>query len=426
MKRNLILLMLSMTFLIPQSHAVITIDVAGIQRLIALMNILGKNKAQLKQLKQIHQQTKGTKLNTENIFELNLEIEEQLRHTGEFGKILSNSPAGRDVYADLRELEKLVKISYPKAQNLVNWMAVTGWEAIQYMDAKQVTEKSGVQMYEALVKNSTLETAGKTYSDVISSVNFSHMAMYGGQTAIQKRKMQLALTYLKTADKLEQKALSISEGIKSGQNGTKISIKNKDFSIDGLLDGFADAVSGGDISQVFSGAGSKTVNVGGQNFIVGGDGTVINSAGQIIGKDIMFGVHEEAASRSEKGVEKDVHKQVVQERLANFEAFRNAEIQNEILKKIQTSDNTDYTAGLANDYTGPFKLGTGSNGLRMTTGERIMANKASIDLYTKAQELREKADALLKEALAKTPIQEAVDGVIYRNYQLNELGKIRL
>ena len=146
----------------------------------------------------------------------------------------------------------------------------------------------------------------------------------------------------------------------------------------------------------------------------------------MIGKDIMFGIHEEAASRSEKGIDKDVFKQVVQERQANFEAFRNAEIQNEILKKIQTSDNTDYTAGLANDYTGPFKLGTGSNGLRMTTGERIMANKASIDLYTKAQELREKADALLKEALAKTPIQEAVDGVIYRNYQLNELGKIRL
>ena len=50
MKRNLIFLMLFMLFFIPQSHAVITIDVAGIQRLIALMNILGKNKAQLKQL----------------------------------------------------------------------------------------------------------------------------------------------------------------------------------------------------------------------------------------------------------------------------------------------------------------------------------------------------------------------------------------
>jgi hypothetical protein len=62
----------------------------------------------------------------------------------------------------------------------------------------------------------------------------------------------------------------------------------------------------------------------------------------------------------------------------------------------------------------------------MSTGERIAGNKFSIDLITKAQELREKADTLVLEAIKRTDEQKQLDAVWQKEMIRKSLIKMTL
>ena len=62
----------------------------------------------------------------------------------------------------------------------------------------------------------------------------------------------------------------------------------------------------------------------------------------------------------------------------------------------------------------------------MTTGERISSNKIVVDLMTKAQELREKADSLLLEALKRTDEQKQLEAVWQKEMIRKSLIKMTL
>ena len=103
------------------------------------------------------------------------------------------------------------------------------------------------------------------------------------------------------------------------------------------------------------------------------------------------------------------------------------EIFNNILKNALSAKNEDYSS-ISNSFdASPIgNLSGNTAGLRMGTGERILLNKASIDLLTHAQELREKGDELMLEALNRTETQKKLDGVWSAQMFRNSLAKIKI
>ena len=104
----------------------------------------------------------------------------------------------------------------------------------------------------------------------------------------------------------------------------------------------------------------------------------------------------------------------------NSQVFSDAQA---ILKLNNSLKNT-FTSNLNTDWNG--NIGGISSGLRLGTGERILVNKAALDLLTKAQELREKGDKLMSEALERTAMQKKVDGVWAAQLWRNNLAKIKI
>ena len=103
------------------------------------------------------------------------------------------------------------------------------------------------------------------------------------------------------------------------------------------------------------------------------------------------------------------------------------QIFNNILKNALSAKNEDYSS-ISNSFdASPIgNLSGNAAGLRMGTGERILLNKASIDLLTHAQELREKGDELMLEALNRTETQKKLDGVWSAQMFRNSLAKIKI
>ena len=104
----------------------------------------------------------------------------------------------------------------------------------------------------------------------------------------------------------------------------------------------------------------------------------------------------------------------------NSQVFSDAQA---ILKLNNSLKNT-FTSNLNTDWNG--NIGGISSGLRLGTGERILVNKAALDLLTKAQELREKGDKLMSEALERTATQKKVDGIWAAQLWRNNLAKIKI
>ena len=104
----------------------------------------------------------------------------------------------------------------------------------------------------------------------------------------------------------------------------------------------------------------------------------------------------------------------------NSQVFSDAQA---ILKLNNSLKNT-FTSNLNTDWNG--NIGGISSGLRLGTGERILVNKAALDLLTKAQELREKGDKLMSEALERTATQKKVDGIWAAQLWRNNIAKIKI
>jgi hypothetical protein len=121
----------------------------------------------------------------------------------------------------------------------------------------------------------------------------------------------------------------------------------------------------------------------------------------------------------------EILKQRFEAKLQNQANAAQTEIYNNILKNAFEGKDGNYAGLLNNANFATNTFGTKS-GLRMSTGERIAGNKFSIDLITQAQELREKADTLLLEALKRTDEQKQLDAVWQKEMIRKSLSKMTL
>ncbi|GAB2627988.1 hypothetical protein GCM10027035_23170 [Emticicia sediminis] len=121
----------------------------------------------------------------------------------------------------------------------------------------------------------------------------------------------------------------------------------------------------------------------------------------------------------------EIIKQRMEAKVQNQANAVKTKIYNNILKTAFEDRDGNYSGLLNSLNFTSSNFGTKS-GLRMSTGERIAGNKFSIDLITKAQELREKADALVLEALKRTNEQKQLDAVWQKEMIRKSLIKMTL
>ena len=437
--------------------AQITIDPTAIERLIQLKNLVDKAKTQVAQLKSITKQGAATKANTTGILETGSKIEDLLRSPDEYLKLAYHSMMFNDATAIIK-LNNALKGSF--TSNLNTNFKIS--DLAPYMDGKNYSEKSGSNFYDLVTKGTTIDNKNgiQTYSDFLGSQKSFMSRQYALQTSLQKKKMQQAMTYYQMAEELEGKAMAINNGVKSRNNGTAFRLSNQgvfgDIGSDMGGDLFGDLFSSEGISLPSFSSGTITVN--GKNYVMDAVGNVYDANGTLITKDLSFGVKEQALEAFLKdnpdlrGVlinslnpigiigtlfnggpktAQDYIDEIMTQRINAMKQNEANTIQNVIFNNIMKSafsaKNEDYST-LANSFdTSPIgNLSGMSAGLRMNTGERMLLNKASLDLLTKAQELREKGDKLMLEALDRTETQKRLDGIWSAQMFRNTLSNIKI
>lgn len=444
------------------TQAQVSIDPTAIERLIQLKNLVDKAKTQIAQLKSATKQGAATKANTTGILETGSKIEDILRSPDEYLKIAYNSMMYNDETA-IMKLNSSLKGTF--SSNLNTDFKIS--DLTPYLDSKTYSDKSGSAFYDLVTKGTTIDNKNGTssFSDFLSSQKSFISRQYALQTALQKKKMQHAMTYYKMADELEKKAMAINEGVKSKNNGTAFRLSNQ-----GVFGDFGGDLGGDLFSDLFSSDGisvpsftSGTIIVNGKNYVMDAMGNVYDANGSLITKDLSFGAKEQALEAflkdnpnlkttlgnafSEfmsnpfgaigslfKGGPKtpqDYLDEIMKQRVMTMKqneanAIQN-EIYNNIMKNAFAGKNENYS-DVANSFdTAPIGSLSGiSSGLRMGTGERILLNKASIDLLTHAQELRGKGDKLMLEALDRTETQKKIDGIWSAQLWRNTLSKIKI
>lgn len=442
-------------------QAQVSIDPTAIERLIQLKNLVDKAKTQIAQLKSVTKQGAATKANTTGILETGSKIEDLLRSPDEYLKLAYHSMMYNDATA-IMKLNSALKGSF--ASNLNTNFKIS--DLAPYLDGKNYSDKSGSAFYDLVTKGTTIDNKNgiQSFSDFLGSQKSFMSRQYALQTALQKKKMQQAMTYYQLAEELESKAMAINDGVKSRNNGTAFRLSNQgvfgDIGSDLGGDLFGDLFSSEGISMPSFSSGTLTVN--GKNYVMDAVGNVYDANGTLITKDLSFGVKEQAleaflkdnpdmrgglsnASKDAmnpfgiigtlfKGGPKtaqDYIDEVMAQRInamkqSEANAIQN-EIYNNIMKNAFSAKNEDYSS-LANSFdTSPIgNLSGMSAGLRMNTGERMLLNKASLDLLTKAQELREKGDKLMLEALDRTETQKRLDGIWSAQLFRNTLSNIKI
>lgn len=438
-------------------QAQITIDPTAIERLIQLKNLVDKAKTQVAQLKSITKQGAATKANTTGILETGSKIEDLLRSPDEYLKLAYHSMMFNDATA-IMKLNNALKGSF--SSNLNTNFKIS--DLAPYMDGKNYSDKSGSTFYDLVTKGTTIDNKNgiQTFSDFLGSQKSFMSRQYALQTALQKKKMQQAMTYYQMAEELEGKAMAINNGVKSRNNGTAFRLSNQgvfgDIGSDMGGDLFGDLFSSEGISLPSFSSGTITVN--GKNYVMDAVGNVYDANGTLITKDLSFGVKEQALEAFLKdnpdmrGVlinslnpigiigtifnggpktAQDYIDEIMTQRINAMKQNEANTIQNiifnNIMKSAFSTKNEDYSS-LANSFdTSPIgNLSGMSAGLRMNTGERMLLNKASLDLLTKAQELREKGDKLMLEALDRTETQKRLDGIWSAQMFRNTLSNIKI
>jgi len=438
-------------------QAQITIDPTAIERLIQLKNLVDKAKTQVAQLKSITKQGAATKANTTGILETGSKIEDLLRSPDEYLKLAYHSMMFNDATA-IMKLNNALKGSF--TSNLNTNFKIS--DLAPYMDGKNYSEKSGSNFYDLVTKGTTIDNKNgiQTYSDFLGSQKSFMSRQYALQTSLQKKKMQQAMTYYQMAEELEGKAMAINHGVKSRNNGTAFRLSNQgvfgDIGSDMGGDLFGDLFSSEGISLPSFSSGTITVN--GKNYVMDAVGNVYDANGTLITNDLSFGVKEQALEaflRDNPDMRRvvfnainpigiigtlfnggpktaqDYIDEIMTQRINAMKQNEANTIQNVIFNNIMKSafsaKNEDYSS-LANSFdTSPIgNLSGMSAGLRMNTGERMLLNKASLDLLTKAQELREKGDKLMLEALDRTETQKRLDGIWSAQMFRNTLSNIKI
>jgi hypothetical protein len=439
-----------------------SIDPTAIQRLIELKNTVATLKKGLALQKNIDTNTMSDEANSTALVEAQGKIEDFLRDSDEYIRLSFNNTA----FSDLNNLSRFSK---NLKTNVLNNLNSNTWklnELQAYLSGTNYSVNSGSEFYDVLTKGISLDNKQGTstingYYDNLSKL---YNRQYALQTVIQKKKIQQALTYYKMADELEAKAMALNEGIKSQTAGKPFSLQNK--GVFGLnqsannSDLFDDLFSSNSVELPnFTSSGPIVVN--GQNYVIDATGNVYDAKGNFVTQDLGFGAKEQAIEAFLKdnpnlkatlgnafdelmsnpfgligslfkGGPKtpqvyldEILKQRVEAKLQNQANAVQTEIYNNILKNAFDGKEGNYSGLLNSLNFASNSFGTKS-GLRMSTGERIAGNKFSIDLITKAQELREKADALLLEALKRTDEQKQLDAVWQKEMIRKSLIKMTL
>ncbi|MFY8111009.1 MAG: hypothetical protein ACOVKP_03290 [Flavobacterium sp.] len=443
-------------------QAQVSIDPTAIERLIQLKNLVDKAKTQIAQLKSVTKQGAATKANTTGILETGSKIEDLLRSPDEYLKLAYHSMMFNDATAILK-LNAALKGNF--ASNLNANFKIT--DLTPYLDGKNYSDKSGSAFYDLVTKGTTIDNKNgiQSFSDFLGSQKSFISRQYALQTALQKKKMQQAMTYYQLAEELESKAIAMNDGIKSRNNGTAFRLSNQgvfgDIGSDLGGDLFGDLFSSEGISMPTFSSGTMTVN--GKNYVMDATGNVYDANGTLITKDLSFGAKEQALEAFLKDnpdlktglgnafndfmanpfgaigmifkggpkTPQDYLDEIMKQRFNTMKQNEANAIQNEIysniMKNALSGKNENY-GDVANSFeTNPIGNLSGiSAGLRLTTGERMLLNKASVDLLTKAQELREKGDKLMLEALDRTETQKRLDGIWSAQLFRNTLANIKI
>lgn len=439
-----------------------SIDPTAIQRLIELKNTVATLKKGLALQKNIDTNTMGDEANSTALVEAQGKIEDFLRDSDEYIRLSFNNTA----YSDLNNLSRF---SQNLKSNIANNLNSNTWKVNDlqaYLMGTNYSANSGSEFYNVLTKGISLDNkqGTNTINGYYDNLNKLYNRQYALQTVMQKKKIQQALTYYKMADELEAKAMALNEGMKSQTAGRPFTLQNK-----GVFGLNKSTNTGGLFDDLFSSnsvelpnfTSSGVINVNGQNYVLDATGNVYDDKGNFITQDLGFGAKEQAMEaflkdnpnlKSAMGNAFDelmanpfgligslfkagpktpqvyldeILKQRMEAKLQNQANAVQTEIYNNILKTAFDGKDGNYS-GLLNSLNFTSSSFGTKSGLRMSTGERIAGNKFSIDLITKAQELREKADSLLLEALKRTDEQKQLDAVWQKEMIRKSLIKMTL
>jgi hypothetical protein len=438
------------------------IDPTAIQRLIELKNTVATLKKGLALQKNIDSNTMGDEANSTALIEAQSKIEDFLRDSDEYIRLSFNNTA----YSDLNNLSlfsKNLKSNLTSNLNSNTWK-VNDLQA--YLMGTNYSANSGSEFYDVLTKGISLDNkqGTNTINGFYDNLSKLYNRQYALQTVMQKKKIQQALSYYKMADELEAKAMALNEGMKSQTAGKPFSLQNKGFF---GLNKSTDA--GGLFDDLFSSnsvelpnfTSSGVIKVNGQNYVIDAAGNVYDDKGGFVTQDLGFGVREQAmqaflkdnpnlkftmgnafeelianpfgiigslfkvVSKTPQMYLDEIIKQRMEAKVQNQANEIQTEIYNNILKNAFDGKDGNYS-GLLNSLNFTSSSFGTKSGLRMSTGERIAGNKFSIDLITKAQELREKADTLVLEALKRTDEQKQLDAVWQKEMIRKSLIKMTL
>ena len=439
-----------------------SIDPTAIQRLIELKNTVATLKKGLALQKNIDTNTMGDEANSTALVEAQGKIEDFLRDSDEFIRLSFNNTAFSD-FNNLSLFSKNLK------SNVLNNLNSNTWKLNDlqaYLTGTNYSANSGSEFYDTLTKGISLDNkqGTSTIQGYYENLSKLYNRQYALQTVIQKKKIQQALTYYKMADELEAKAMALNEGIKSQTAGKPFSLQNK-----GVFGLNQSANTGGLFDDLFSSNSVELPNfissgpivVNGQNYVIDATGNVYDAKGNFVTQDLGFGAKEQAIQAFLKdnpnlkatmgnafdelmsnpfgligslfkGGPKtpqvyldEILKQRMEAKMQNQANAVQTEIYNNILKNAFDGKDGNYSGLLRSPNLVSNSFGTKS-GLRMSTGERIAGNKFSIDLITKSQELREKADTLMLEALKRTDEQKQLDAVWQKEMIRKSLTKMTL
>lgn len=407
MKRKFILAGILSFFMLAgpaKVNAQIAIDVTAIQRLIELKNLVDKAKKQLAELQKSNTINTGTRQNTSAILETNVEIENLLRKCNDFMQIAAKFNQLADV-STFDHFADFHNVPYNQYIQPLLWDQAMIFSVVQ--SDQELQETDGMKLYDYIQTGRTAESQAdiKDLGEYFESKRNTLNRTYGLQTVMQKRKIQQALMYYKMADEMEKKAYSINLAVKGKIKGNPLVVANKGL----FKTGSQSNSSAFDDPFNFDNTWNDDAM---QNMLQtqnGGSGT-----GGLLGA---------LSNLLESKAEKEIKVQV-----ANMIARAQADAMKQAMSAFQGKSGVDYGSFSQDNDSGADAFGTSSDadGLRMTTGERIANQKAAVDLYVKAAELREKGDALMFEAVQRTTEQKYVDGIRERQFSRNALATIKL
>lgn len=405
MKRVFILAgVLSALLLSTPSKAQFEIDVTSIQRLIELKNLVDKAQKQIGELQAGNTIASGTKGNTNGILKTGLQIENLLRMSNDFLQIA----AKYNLYSDVSEFEGYSENSQFPIGQYINSAQFELGNFIAAVQSNKLTKSSGMDLYDFMHTGYTYESQQQV-NDAGEYSQYKKDALnrvYGLQTAVQKRKMQQALTYYKMADELEKKALAINQAVTGNVKGNALQLDNSDLlptasqaNSQAFSDpfNFDNTYSSDAMSDLISLATSSA----------GGSSGILSALGSLLSTGIGGGE--------------------IKQQMQQMEAKAQADAMKQAMSMFGGGAGVDYSSYASVQHNPQQGFGTDvrSDGLRLTTGERINGQKNAYDLYVKASELREKADQLMIEATNRTPVQKYIDGIRERKFMREAMASIK-